>query len=183
VPVTNSMSFPPSPTIQGRVIAFIDAGFLTAEGEKAIRRAVPGTGPRKVDASQLVNYLRSDLVPNLAGGMPRASWDFVRAYWYDGAYDPTHPKAAATRSYHEAIANVAGIQLRLGHLRESNPSWHRAVLAAAAASGVPEATFRQHFQFRPELRQKGVDSRLVLDLLRGAQTRAYDDAVIVSGAR
>lgn len=174
------ISGPPSPTIQGRVIAFVDAGFLTKAGETAIRR-VGDKRPRKVDGAALVAYLRSHVMTNLAGGVPFATWDFVRAYWYDGAYDPVHPNAPGQRSYHEALAEVPGLQLRLGHLKESPASWERAVLAAARSCGVTEATFRQHFTFRPEVRQKGVDTRLVLDLLRGAQTRAFDDAIVITG--
>ena len=55
------------------------------------------------------------------------------------------------------------------------------MLKAAQACGIPEAQFEKHFQFKPELRQKGVDTLLVLDLLRGAQARAYDDAILISG--
>jgi uncharacterized LabA/DUF88 family protein len=113
--------------------------------------------------------------------VPHATWDFVRAYWYDGAHPAAHAESAAQRSYHEALAEVPGLQLRLGELSEAKPTWQHAVLTAAKNCGIAEADFRRHFTFRPEVRQKGVDTRLVLDLVRGAQTRAYDDAILITG--
>ena len=76
--VSSSYSPPSSPTIQGRVIAFVDAGFLTSEGRKAIARS-GALGQRKVDGAALVAYLRASLA-SIAGGVPLASWDFVRAH-------------------------------------------------------------------------------------------------------
>ena len=96
----------------------------------------------------------------------------MRAYWYDGSYAASHPSAGGQRSYHEALADVPGLQLRLGHLKESTPTWHRAVLAAVQNCGVTPTTFAEHFTFRSELRQKGVDTKLVLD--KNARSPAHD---------
>jgi uncharacterized LabA/DUF88 family protein len=49
--------------------------------------------------------------------------------------------------------------------------------------GIDQAKFAQHFSIRPELRQKGVDTRITLDIARLAQRRAFDGAVVIAGDR
>jgi len=113
----------------------------------------------------------------------REASSLLRAYWYDGAFEPSHPQYAGQRTAFDAIASCPGIQLRLGHIREDVPSWHQAVKSAIAACGVPVPQFEQHFQFRPQREQKGVDTLIVLDLVRLAQRRAYDTALLLAGDR
>jgi len=43
--------------------------------------------------------------------------------------------------------------------------------------------FERHFRFSPERHQKGVDTLIALDLVRLAQTKAYDTAVLIAGDR
>lgn len=52
-----------------------------------------------------------------------------------------------------------------------------------AACGISLAQFEQHFSFRPQRQQKGVDTLIVLDLVRLAQRRVYDCAVLIAGDR
>ncbi len=155
-----------------RIVGFIDFGFL----KKAACR--PLGAPAKRLAPQpdgVVNWLRS-FQPN----DPNA---FVRAYWYDGAYDPRHPRHNAQRRYFDTIAAVPGIQLRLGHLQELKPKWQYAVQEALKSAGLDRAKFEEHFTFRPDLGQKGVDTRIALDLVRLAQRHAYDMGVLIAGDR
>jgi len=49
--------------------------------------------------------------------------------------------------------------------------------------GVDPDAFAQHFQFRPQLSQKGVDTLIVLDLVRLGQQGTYDTAILVAGDR
>jgi uncharacterized LabA/DUF88 family protein len=109
---------------------------------------------------------------------------FLRAYWYDGAFDPRHPSYKGQRRYFDRIADVPGIQLRLGHLKvKKSPKWHYAVKLALRNIGVDEKEFKKHFEFRLELEQKGVDTRITLDIVRLAQRQVYDTAVLVAGDR
>jgi uncharacterized LabA/DUF88 family protein len=73
--------------------------------------------------------------------------------------------------------------LRLGHLQEVRPRWQYALRKALEACGVDEDEFGKHFSMRPEVRQKGVDTRLTLDLVRLAQRRVYDTALLLAGDR
>jgi uncharacterized LabA/DUF88 family protein len=57
------------------------------------------------------------------------------------------------------------------------------VKAAIKECGIALTEFEKHFRFQPILQQKGVDTRLVLDLVRLAQRGAYDVAVLVAGDR
>ena len=43
--------------------------------------------------------------------------------------------------------------------------------------------FAKHFELRPEIGQKGVDTLIVLDLVRLAQQVVYDTAVLIAGDR
>lgn len=78
---------------------------------------------------------------------------------------------------------MPGIQLRLGHLQEVKPKWQHAVQVALDAAGLDRDAFERHFQFRPELGQKGVDTRITLDLVRLARGHAYDVGVLIAGDR
>lgn len=104
-------------------------------------------------------------------------------YWYDGAFAPGDPRHASQRKFFDAIEQTPGVQLRLGHIQELTPKWQYPIKAALKACGVSLATFEEHFQFRPEMGQKGVDTRVTLDLVRLAQQDAYDTAILVAGDR
>lgn len=80
---------------------------------------------------------------------------FLRAYVYDGEYEHDHSCYAAQRAQFDALASAASIRLQLGHIVDG-------------ASGA---------------RQKGVDTRLVLDLVRLAGLSAFDTAILVAGDR
>jgi uncharacterized LabA/DUF88 family protein len=151
-----------------RLVGFVDFGFLKAAAAKPL-----GCNPR-------------DLRPTPQGVVDwfgTLGWDFLRAYWYDGAFDPRHERHQAQRRYFDGIATVPGIQLRLGHLQETTPKWQYPVQAALKKCGVDLAEFEKHFQFRPQLGQKGVDTRITLDLVALAQRHAYDVGVLIAGDR
>lgn len=153
-----------------RVVGFVDFGFLNKAACGPLRATT--LAPK---AEGVVNWLM--------GIQQNEPNSFLRAYWYDGAYDPRHPRHNAQRKYFDMIAAVPGVQLRLGHLQETKPKWQHAVRKALDNAGLDRAKFEEHFQFKPELGQKGVDTRIALDLVRLAQRRAYDVGVLVAGDR
>lgn len=158
-----------------RFVAFLDVGYLNASSAKAL-----GRKPREIraDPGEWVRWLQE--VGETLPGSPK----FLRAYWYDGAYDPRHPTFKAQRGYFDGIARVPGIQLRLGHLQvKKNPKWQYAVKSALKKMGADQAEFEKHFKFPSELEQKGVDTRITLDIVRLAQRRVYDAAILVAGDR
>lgn len=152
-----------------RVVGFIDYGFLS-KAAKGPLKALSVT-PK---AHGVVNWLRS---------IESDPGSFLRAYWYDGAYDPRHPRHNAQRKYFDMLAAEPGVQLRLGHLQETRPKWQHAVREALKAADLDITKFEAHFTFRPVLGQKGVDTRITLDLVRLAQNHAYDVGVVVGGDR
>lgn len=161
------------------VAAFVDAGFLKAAGATALGQKTSQVRP---DARAVVEYFRNSLEPDER---------ILRVYWYDGAYEPNHQQYGSQRSYFDAIAFTPGIQLRLGHIQESKPRWHSAVKGAIKSTcetlGYDGDGFMQEFQknfsFRRESQQKGVDTRIVLDLVRLGQSGAYDTALLMTGDR
>jgi uncharacterized LabA/DUF88 family protein len=154
------------------IVGFVDFGFLKAAACRPLKASPERLTP---EPEGVVNWLRS-----LQPGEPNA---FLRAYWYDGAFDPRHARHNAQRKYLDMIAAVPGIQLRLGHLQETKPKWQHAVREALDAAGLDRGKFEEHFKFRPQLGQKGVDTRITLDLVRLAQRRTYEVGVVIAGDR
>ena len=71
------------------------------------------------------------------------------------ALEAGRPGAGKQRRYFDTIADVAGIHLRLGHLRAGKkPSWRYPLLAALTKLGSSEEQLAEHFTFRPQLEQK-----------------------------
>jgi uncharacterized LabA/DUF88 family protein len=154
-------------------VGFVDWGFLHKSGAKAM-----GEDPRSVrpNARGCVGYMAHPSFFNTHSNL-------LRVYWYDGRFDERMPQYRTQRKLFDGIASVPGIQLRLGHVQISKPSWQYALKQALRASGVDMTEFTKHFQFRSEATQKGVDTLMALDLVRLAQRQAYDTAILVTGDR
>ena len=165
---------------------FVDAGFLKAEGAKILERK-----PSQVyfDAGQIVQWVRGLYAPHVT---PLAVTSrLLRVYWYDGAFAPSHPRYQDQHSFHDAIANVPGIQLRLGQMVE-RPSKLKAPIQSAlksTANGLgidPKrllCEFNNHWKFYSSSQQKGVDTLMTLDMVRLASRGAFETAIVVTGDR
>ena len=155
---------------------FVDVGYLHAEGAKAL-----GSNANAVRtmAPELVAWFR-----NL-----RAGQSLERVYWYDGAFDSAHPRAAGQRRALNAIGQTPDLELRLGYLVERRSRLARPIQAAlentAAGLGIAPgallAAFNQHWQFRPQLEQKGVDTLLALDVVNFANRSPGGTVVLIAG--
>ena len=181
---------------------FIDAGFLKREGAKAIGQRALDV---RVDASAVVKWFLSlgrtsyvQLVPSdpneteaVQSYLHLRVPPFLRVYWYDGAYDVSHPKAANQRRFFNAIANTPGVQIRLGHIAERGPRFKSGIRGAlkktADGMGLDASEllyeFDKHWEFRPERKQKGVDTLIALDLVRLAGHGIIGTAILVAGDR
>ena len=130
---------------------FIDAGFLRAEGARAL-----GESPRNVrlDAEAVVAWYK-DVAYQGAG-------TFLRAYWYDARFEQGHDHADGQRRFFAALAQTAGIQLRLGRIVEHRPWFEPGIRDAlrrtATGLGLDPSSVMEEFDrnwtFRPERRQK-----------------------------
>ncbi|HUB73990.1 MAG TPA: NYN domain-containing protein [Solirubrobacteraceae bacterium] len=158
----------------GKYAGFIDYGFLDAAGAKALGRKKAEVKP---NAGGCVDWLRT-VGPKLDG-----TPTLLRVYWYDAAFDPSDARYPSQRRYFDAIGRTPGVQLRLGHLRERTPSWHYALRKALERCNVDPDEFEEHFGFKKELAQKGVDTLITLDLVRLAQSHAYQTAILLAGDR
>lgn len=158
----------------GKYAGFIDYGFLDAAGASALKRKKTDIKP---DAAGCVQWLRD------AGDQLTGTPAFLRVYWYDAEFDPSDARYSSQRKYFDAIASTPGVQLRLGHLRESIPNWHYALKKALKRCDIDPDAFEEHFSFRSVLSQKGVDTLITLDLVRLAQAGAYQTAILLAGDR
>ena len=168
--------------MSGTYAGFIDASFLRAEGAKAI-----GQSPKSVrpDASAVVSWFRS------LRRQASADQTFLRAYWYDSAFDPSHPNYAGQRSFFDAIALTPGLQLRLGHIAEVPSPIEQPIRRALESTAIgldlsPSellAEFDRRWTFRPSRQQKGVDTLIALDMVRLAGRSVCATMVLVAGDR
>ena len=161
---------------------FVDAGYLTAEGAKSVDKKRAQVRPH---ASSVAEWFRRLTELQLPGER------FLRAYWYDGAFAPSHPGFEKQRSYFDAIAYTPGIQLRLGHLVERQSRLegpiHKALRTTANGLGITAYQltdeFDKNWTFYPDRQQKGVDTLITLDMVRLASRSAFGTAVVISGDR
>ena len=165
---------------------FLDAGFLKAEGAKVLNSKPNDV---RLDASSIVEWfhkLRTNgEIPYFSGSK------LLRVYWYDGSYAPSHAKFESQRSYHDAIAYIPGVQLRLGQVVERPTKWKKPIYNAlqTTAKGLglePNKLiheFEKHWKFYPTAQQKGVDTLIALDMVRLASRSAFGTAILISGDR
>lgn len=162
------------------VVGFVDAGFLRAEGARAIGQRAAGVRPV---AGAIVDWF-----DDLCADSDRT---FLRAYWYDGAFDPSHAEYRGQRTFFEAIGLTPGLQLRLGHIAERQSRLEqpvrRALERTAGGLGLEPVRlmteFERHWTFRAERQQKGVDTLIALDMVRLASRSGYSTAVLIAGDR
>lgn len=163
-------------------IGFIDAGYLRAEGARALGKRATAVRPNaSAVADWLVNQPSNDLI----------NQTFLRAYWYDGAFDPWHSEYDGQRRFFDAIAHTPGVQLRLGHIAErqsrlENPI-RRALRNTAVGLGIePDhliEEFDRNWTFYPDRQQKGVDTLIALDMVRLAGRSVFHTAIVIAGDR
>ena len=164
----------------GTYAGFVDAYYLKAEGAKFIDKK-PWDKDVRPNVPYVVEWLRNLSQNQLQGAR------FLRAYWYEGAFDDSDSRYGKQRDYLDAIAHH--IRLRLGQLVEYPPRLdepiHNALRATAKSLGTPEdrllREFDKHWTFKPEIQQKGVDTLITLDMVRLASLPAFDAAVVISG--
>ena len=164
----------------GTYAGFVDAYYLKAEGAKSIGKN-PWDKNVRPNARYLVEWLRNLSQTQLHGAR------FLRAYWYDGAFDQSDDRYKKQHDYHEAIHHY--VQLRLGRLVEYpsrlDEPIHNALRATAKSLGTPEdqllTEFDKYWTFKPEIHQKGVDTLITLDMVRLASLPAFEAAVVIAG--
>lgn len=163
-------------------VGFVDVGFLKAEGARLLGTRASMVRP---DAQAVVDWFKGlD-----CGAVDGAT--FVRAYWYDGAFDPGHSEYQGQRQFFDAIGFTPGVQLRLGHIAERSSRLEKPILDALRSTSATLGLdgdelireFRQQWTFYPERQQKGVDTLVALDLVRLAGRGNFGTAVLLAGDR
>ena len=166
----------------GTYICFIDAGYLRAEGARSLGARASSIRPNAEGISEWARRLQ---------GLRAVNAQFLRSYWYDGSFDPSHPEYPGQRRFFNAIAQTQGIQLRLGHIAERRNRLRNPIRSAIRNSAValdidPDTLleeFDKHWTFYPERHQKGVDTLIALDMVRLAGRSICGTMVLVAGDR
>lgn len=152
------------------LVGLIDAGFVTRSAARWFAGA-----PARYVGTELVDWLRIT--------SKRLDLDFLRAYWYDGAYPHGDQNYENQRQYFAELEACPGIQLRLGHLEPRSFDFKPALRAAAKEIGIDYPVLMQHFRPERFYQQKGVDTLLVLDMIRLVQQKACATIVLMAGDR
>lgn len=147
-------------------IAFCDAGYL----HRAICRTLqlnPHT--HRLDVERVRNWIIEGRNPASAPNECR------RINWYDAALDPGSPHAGAQQRYLHAIGTLDRIQTRLGTLRQQGEERQPA--------GMPtgEMVLACRHPLTGRRSQQGVDVLIAVDLVRLAERRAVNHALLLSG--
>ena len=166
----------------GTYAGFVDAYYLKAEGARSIGKKATDKDV-DLNAQYVVDWLRGLSQTQLHGAR------FLRAYWYEGAYDKSDDRSKKQSEYHDAIAYTPGIRLRLGQLVKRRSRLEEpirdALRATVGSLEIPEdqffTEFDKHWTFSPDLQQKGVDTLITLDMVRLASRSVFDAAVLISG--
>lgn len=151
--------------------AFIDGGYLKAGGAATLKKK---TYQLQLNAEELMKWVRA-LRPYGPDD------ELLRAYWYDGEFDESDPRHADQRRYFDALDSTPGLEVRLGYLVERTPKWHHPLKQALKKCGVDLKEFEKHFDFKPDVIQKGVDALITLDLVHHSDSNNFEWAVLVAG--
>ncbi|GII65628.1 hypothetical protein Skr01_57130 [Sphaerisporangium krabiense] len=158
--------------MKSRLIGMIDAGFINASAARTLN--VPVSQVR-FEGRELVGWLNTAAV--------RMETPFVRCYWYDGAYPEGEKLRHPQRERFAELEKCPGLQLRLGHA-QTLPFEHKGLLRRAAEKmGIDYSELMANFNLETLYEQKGVDTLIVLDMMRFVQQNACDTIVLVAGDR
>lgn len=157
--------------MRSRLVGLVDAGFISRSGRALLK-----------NSSAL--YQGQELVGWMHRAATRLDMQFLRLYWYDGAYPITDSaNYVPQRKYFNELESCPGIQLRLGHLEPRPFDFKPALRNAAHSMGIDYPTLMRHFKPEKIYQQKGVDTLLVLDMLRLVQQGACSSFVLMAGDR
>lgn len=155
------------------VMGLIDAGFLREAGARAL----------KIRLEEL-DFQPDVIVDWMERCAVRLNARFLRCYWYDATVTPGNSSMyVEQRRNLDRIEDTPGMQIRLGSLIERPQPWESAVRRVAKEYNVDPKEFISRMGVQKQYEQKGVDTLLVMDLVRFAQQHTYDYTILVSGDR
>jgi uncharacterized LabA/DUF88 family protein len=153
-----------------RMIGMVDAGFLARSSNSLLGSKVTIEGEEIVYWSRVVAR--------------RLNLEFLRTYWYDGAYPEGHRALYdEQRKRFAELERCSGLQLRLGHLETRPFDFKPALKKASAALGVNYQDLMNEMGLERLYQQKGVDTLLVLDMVRLVQQGSCGAILLIAGDR
>lgn len=156
---------------------FIDVGYLRAEGKNFFSNLTSQTRIR-MNTREIADWCRG-----IEGHL-------YKAYWYDGTYPDSYKLAKKLqRKTLSELRQIPDFEPRMGRIveiRPKNERYLRATLNKMVSDlGQDPIQFINELEkngaFKPEHKQKGVDTLLVLDLVMLAQQGKIDKAVLIAG--
>lgn len=159
-----------------RYAVFIDVGYLRAEGQQFFSNLMSKMRIR-MNTTEIADWCRS-----IEGHL-------FKAFWYDGAYPTNHKSAKFQQKILSELEQIPNFKLRMGRIVKSRPKYEPGLrdainIMASHLGRDPNQIINElekNGAFKPEYKQKGVDTLLVLDLVMLAQEGKIDTAVLIAG--
>ena len=152
------------------VVGLVDAGFLRKSLGMHFGQSIELPD---IDAEAVVRWFQT------AGRRVRPG--LLRTYWYDAQFHSSHHLHRTRQAEFDKLTSVPMLQLRLGKLESRSTAWHSPIKRALRRCNVDMEEFKKHFEFRDSYEQKGVDTLLVLDIVRFAQSDMYSSVILMAG--
>lgn len=177
----------------GKVAIMVDGGFYQKQAYYLFGKKDP-----KSRADELVQYCRRHLKENGYHDAPGKAYnDLYRIFYYDCKpsekviYHPltqtninlkSSPQYTWTNDFFKALVSKRKVALRLGELLESNAGYmlKSETLKKLCRGDIAISDLTQD-DFYLDIKQKGVDMRIGLDIASLAQKRLVDRIVLIAG--
>lgn len=154
-----------------RSLGMVDGNFFVRSACRALHLD-PDTHDVAID--QLSSWFRASA--------KRLDSSLLRLYWYDAIVEPKFNQMyQKQRDRIEKIDSSSGVQVRLGRLEKRSEPWRKHVYSALEAIGASRSEFDKALKFEPTFEQKGVDSSIVLDVVRLAEKASYETLILIAG--
>jgi uncharacterized LabA/DUF88 family protein len=159
-----------------KVYGFLDTGFLGHAAKAFLRsNSIDVSSYRRLEPQACLQLFES-AAAELGG-------ELHRLYWYDGRHPHGTSEEIAHREHRKSVALTNGIHYRCTTLRPIR-DLPKGIATTLRELGWDERSFRRQWNLTgARWEQKGIDTLIVLDLVRLARRSAFDMAILCTGDR
>lgn len=184
-PSSTELLYHVSPTVTA---VMVDAGFYLIRAQQIFGRQPPDEAARKLHQIAL-NHLNDDNGQRIARlyrifvyDAPPPKWKGYKPISKEAIDFSESPGAKWRNTFHETLRGLRKVALRMGEIPTNQIRWQlRPEVLKDLTDGQKRWEQLTDDDFRLDLRQKGVDMRLALDIASLAYQRNVNQIVLISG--